>query len=90
MTNCTCQKCKEADLQQQQLAQEKLCSNICDVIFDDWHYECGDGCCDEYGINLIINGYLVTTDCGDTDSVIKVLELCGHTPNVVYTRNGEE
>ena len=90
MTNCTCQKCKDADLQQQQLAQEKLRSNICDATFDDWHYECGDGCCDEYGTSLIINGYLVTTDCEDTDSVIKVLELCGHTPNVVYTRDGEE
>ena len=90
MTNCTCAKCKEDDLKLQQLAQEKLCSGICDVTFDDWHYQCGDGYCDEYGTNLIINGYLVTNYCEDTDSVIKVLELCGLTPNVSYTRDGEE
>ena len=90
MTNCNCANCKEADLRAQQLSQEKLMSGICDVTFEDWHYQCDSGCCDEYGTNLIINGYLVTNYCEDTDSVIKVLELCGHTPNVVYTRDGEE
>ena len=90
MTKCDCIKCKEADNNQRLISQAKLMRNICDVTFDDWHYECGDGCCYEYGTSLIINGYLVTTDCEDTDSVIKVLELCGHTPNVSYTRDGEE
>jgi|LauGreDrversion4_2_1035121.scaffolds.fasta_scaffold832243_1 hypothetical protein len=25
------------------------------VTFKDWHYQCGDGCCDSYGTKLYLN-----------------------------------
>lgn len=25
------------------------------IILNDWHYSCGDGCCDMYGTDLIVN-----------------------------------
>jgi hypothetical protein len=26
------------------------------ITFEDWDYECGDGCCTSYGIYLSLNG----------------------------------
>lgn len=26
------------------------------IKFEHWHYQCGDGCCDNYGTNLYLNG----------------------------------
>lgn len=26
------------------------------IKLNDWHYQCGDGCCDMYGTELIVNG----------------------------------
>lgn len=26
------------------------------IKLESWHYQCGDGCCDNYGTNLYLNG----------------------------------
>lgn len=26
------------------------------IKFEHWNYQCGDGCCDNYGTNLYLNG----------------------------------
>jgi hypothetical protein len=26
------------------------------IKLEQWHYQCGDGCCDNYGTNLYLNG----------------------------------
>ena len=26
------------------------------IKFEHWHYQCADGCCDNYGTNLYLNG----------------------------------
>lgn len=26
------------------------------ITFEDWHYQCADGCCDSYGTYLYLNG----------------------------------
>jgi hypothetical protein len=26
------------------------------ITFEDWHYQCGDKCCDSYGTYLYLNG----------------------------------
>ncbi len=26
------------------------------ITFKEWHYKCGDGCCDNYGTRLALNG----------------------------------
>lgn len=31
------------------------------IVIQDYHYSCSDGCCDEYGSNLYVNGKEVGT-----------------------------
>jgi hypothetical protein len=26
------------------------------IKLEEWHYQCGDGCCDDYGVYLSLNG----------------------------------
>ena len=26
------------------------------IKLNEWHYTCGDGCCDKYGVELFLNG----------------------------------
>lgn len=26
------------------------------ILLTDWHYKCGDGCCDIYGTEITVNG----------------------------------
>ena len=30
--------------------------NTIKIKFEEWHYQCGDGCCDSYGTYLYLNG----------------------------------
>jgi hypothetical protein len=25
------------------------------IRFNEWHYTCGDGCCDDYGVEMFLN-----------------------------------
>jgi hypothetical protein len=30
--------------------------------FQHWHYTCGDGCCDDYGERIYVNGHQIYAD----------------------------
>lgn len=51
------------------------------IELNDWHYQCGDGCCDEYGVNLILNGKVCDNNqAGDNveQALLFVLEELGY------------
>ena len=44
------------------------------IKLKDWHYQCGDGCCDMYGTEISVNG----VECGNEyagDSVEQSLKF---------------
>lgn len=53
------------------------------VTLKEWHYKCGDGCCDNYGTSIIINGVEVENQNQDTETIIrKVLEHLGYNAEI--------
>lgn len=39
-----------------------------------WDYTCGDGCCTDYGLKLVLNGEVLDSYfCNNTESGIKAL-----------------
>lgn len=46
----------------------------------DWHWQCGDGCCDEYGQRLFVDGKQLDADIymNAHDAIEKVLIHLGY------------
>ena len=42
------------------------------IQIKNWHYTCGDGCCDDYGMDLIVDGETIDTQF---DFSVETLEL---------------
>ena len=69
-----------------------------------WHYTCGDGCCDDYGVSLKMNGeelehpdstdeqYISNNYMGDdVDTALRaVLKKLGYTNVEVITKHDDE
>lgn len=36
------------------------------ITFRNWSYTCGDGCCGDYGTEILVNGVPVTGEYADT------------------------
>ena len=49
-----------------------------------WNYECGDGCCSEWGTNVFVNGVQVTS-AGDQDHLLlsSILNALGYDATIV-------
>jgi hypothetical protein len=62
-----------------------------DVIVDEYNYSCADGCCNEYGIKITINGVELPYHNTDTSTIVPmVLEHLGFKVNLTSTHNGIE
>lgn len=50
------------------------------IEFEDWHHQCGDGCCDMYGTDIYLNGEkLDEMFAEDSKNALKaVLEKLGY------------
>lgn len=50
------------------------------IEFEDWHHQCGDGCCDMYGTDIFLNGEKLDTQYAeDSKNALKaVLEKLGY------------
>lgn len=71
---CTCDRCMKATLQNLQEARGKWNNGEREILFKSYHYSCGDGCCDDWGKNVYVNGFeLLGCDGEDTESVIASL-----------------
>lgn len=61
MIVCECDKCVAKDNTDRQRALDLWNEGEYRVIeLDDWDWECGDGCCSDYGTSLTINNYTIT------------------------------
>ena len=61
-----------------------------DILLDEYNYECGDGCCTNYGIKTIVNGVEMPFHNIDTETILQqVLEHLGYKVNIEYKYNGE-
>jgi hypothetical protein len=62
-----------------------------DITINHYHYRCGDGCCDEYGIKVIVNGEELPLHNEDLYTQIEqILEHLGYKVNIIEQYNGEE
>lgn len=45
-----------------------------------WHWTCGDGCCDEYGEKLLVNGEDIGADLYEDapEAIEKILKYLGY------------
>ena len=61
--------------------------------FKSWHYQCGDGCCDDFGTDVFVNDEIVENEDGlninsdyDTEGTIKyILEKLGYEVEIENT-----
>ena len=50
------------------------------ITLKDYHWQCGDGCCDEYGVELYVDENLIDTFADESAAYHFVLtNLLGHT-----------
>ncbi len=72
-TGCTCQYC--LNLQQEALeeSRKKWASGERNITFKSYHYTCEDGCCDDYGTTVHINGFQLAVDGSDTESTARAI-----------------
>jgi hypothetical protein len=49
-----------------------------EIILSQWDWSCGDGCCDDYGTELFVNGNSVTRYFnGSVDSLQLIFDALG-------------
>ena len=54
-----------------------------------WH-KCADGCCDDYGTQVIVNGVEMPFHNQDAATILRqVLEHLGHEVEIIETYNDE-
>lgn len=60
------------------------------IELDEWMYECGDGCCTNYGTTVKVDGVempLINQDAGTI--VRQILTHLGYNVELIQTYNGE-
>jgi hypothetical protein len=87
---CQCQTCSEHTKQNLKLARQKWNHDIREVVFKPYHHSCGDGCCDEYGTNVYVNGFDLNCDGEDAEQVISALIEFLNIENVSVERVYED
>ena len=55
-----------AKKQKQQLPINGVSKRL-SIKLEDWHYQCGDGCCDMYGTEIALNGKKCDNQCAGDD-----------------------
>lgn len=55
------------------------------LTFKDWDYTCGDGCCYEADMELLVNGESITQYAWGTEELLKnILEHLGYEVEIKY------
>ncbi|HWL22285.1 MAG TPA: hypothetical protein VNR38_00795 [Ureibacillus sp.] len=54
------------------------------VTFEEWDYECGDGCCYEWGRAVYIDGEHIHNHADSDQAIIEVLQHLGYEVEVEY------
>ena len=60
------------------------------IELDEWMYECGDGCCTNYGTTTKVNGVEMELQNQDTATIVEqILQHLGYEVEIIETYNGE-
>lgn len=70
---CTCDHCLNLTKQKLQAARDKWKEGKREIVFKHWHSSCGDGCCDNYGTNVYVNGFDLSCNGEDEEQIIASL-----------------
>jgi hypothetical protein len=61
------------------------------IEIDDWVYDCGDGCCTNYGTTTKVNGVEMPSTNQDAGTIVRmILEHLGYKVELIETYNGEK
>lgn len=67
---CTCPTCLERTKQTLQIARDRWKNGERYIVFEPYHYTCSDGCCDDYGTKVFVNGFDINCNGDDAVSVL--------------------
>jgi len=87
---CQCEKCLARTKQNLIEARGKWYNGQREIVFKPYHYQCGDGCCDEYGTKVYINGFELPCDERDTESTLRNIFEFLEIENVAINWNHED
>ena len=60
------------------------------IVLDDYDYDCGDGCCTNYGTTTMVDGVELFSHNQDPETILKqVLEHLGFEVDITQTYNGK-
>jgi hypothetical protein len=58
--------------------------SILKIQIEDYHYQCGDGCCDHYGTVTTVNGIELFCHDQDAEAILRqVLEHLGYKVEII-------
>ena len=80
---CQCEKCREITKLELIEAREGWLSGNREIVFKPYHRECGDGCCDDYGTDVYVNGFNLNCDGSSAECVVEALMEFLEFDNVV-------
>ena len=64
--------------------------NKLEIILDEYDFECGDGCCTNYGTITKVNGVEMPFHNQDTETILKqVLNHLGYQVEIINLHNGK-
>jgi len=90
--DCQCDYCLKLTKENLEHARKEWANGKREIIFKPYHYSCSDGCCDEYGTKVYINGFELPCDERDTghvlENVFEFLQINGVMVN--WDHDGEE
>lgn len=88
---CQCAACSEDTLKNYQVAKEKWDRGERIITLKSYHYSCADGCCDEYGTNVYVNGFDLNCAGDDIGAVVEgLMEFLGINNVIVDYEYDEE
>jgi hypothetical protein len=65
--------------------------NKVEISLNEYCYNCGDGCCTNYGTITIVNGVELECHNQDTETIAKqILQHLGYEVEIKTMHNGEE
>ena len=78
--SCECKSCSKKRSEESNKAFEEWQSGVRDIVIEHWDWECGDGCCSDYGTSVYVNDFkLIHADGSNVESVLsEVLEFLGY------------
>ena len=78
--SCECKSCSKKRNDDSEKAFKEWIAGKRDISIRHWDWECGDGCCSDYGTDVYVNDFkLVHADGSNTESTLDaMLDFLGY------------